>query len=35
MSSNSFKNDIIYKLFFYKSYMNIYLNVFKQMVTVI
>ena len=32
--SNSFKNEITYKLFTYKSYMYIYLNVCKQMADV-
>ena len=31
MSCNSFKNEITYKLFTYKSYMYIYLDVCKQM----
>ena len=31
VSYNSFKNEITYKLFTYKSYMYIYLNVCKQM----
>ena len=34
ISSNSFKNEIIYKLFTYKSYMYIHLNVCKQMTDV-
>ena len=34
ISSNSFKNEITYKLFPYKSYMYIHLNVSKQMTDV-
>ena len=34
ISSDSFKNEITYQLFIYKSYMYVYLNVFKQMTDV-
>ena len=34
ISSNSFKNEINYKLFSYKSYMHIHLNMCKQMTDV-
>ena len=34
ISSNSFKNEITYKLFTYKSVLHIHLNVYKQITDV-